>query len=253
MRRAERSEDPWSGHWSLPGGQRQADDPDLLHTALRELEEECGIRLGREHLQAAYPSVVARRRTGAPFVTVAPFLFRVDHELPTVLDSREATDALWISRDILLDPGRHVLQTVPRYPPEVRFPAIELKGIPLWGFTYRVLMQYWLGVVPQHAISEQAGFETAAEILDFLLAQGLALKQGWSDRLPQQAPRQSKVIRSAVVAGSIPAAAVLARFSGPGRHVANVNILEVRPHQIRVTGLNFEEYLISATGETPST
>ena len=51
MRRAEREGDSWSGHWSFPGGWRQAGDRDLLCTALRELEEECGVRLAREHLQ----------------------------------------------------------------------------------------------------------------------------------------------------------------------------------------------------------
>ena len=49
IRRSERQEDSWSGHWSFPGGRRDPEDPDLLHTAFRELEEECGIRLGREH------------------------------------------------------------------------------------------------------------------------------------------------------------------------------------------------------------
>ena len=50
IRRAEREGDSWSGHWSFPGGRREPEDPDLLHTALRELEEECGIRLPREKL-----------------------------------------------------------------------------------------------------------------------------------------------------------------------------------------------------------
>jgi len=59
MRRSERKEDSWSGHWSFPGGRRDPDDPDLLHTALRELKEECGVRLDRKHMGAAY-----RRRVG---------------------------------------------------------------------------------------------------------------------------------------------------------------------------------------------
>ncbi len=92
IRRSEREEDSWSGHWSFPGGRRAPEDPDLLHTALRELEEECAIRLGREHSEVALPPVLARRRTG-PFVLVAPFVFEVEVELPTVLDPREAGPA----------------------------------------------------------------------------------------------------------------------------------------------------------------
>lgn len=44
---------------------------------------------------AVLPRVLARRRTG-PFVLVAPFVFAVDSELPTVLDHREAVEAVWV-------------------------------------------------------------------------------------------------------------------------------------------------------------
>ena len=43
---------------SFPGGRREPKDCDLLHTALRELEEECGIHLARERLEAALPPAV---------------------------------------------------------------------------------------------------------------------------------------------------------------------------------------------------
>src|ERR1700686_1955840 len=76
IRRTEREADPWSGHWSFPGGRRDPEDPDLLHTALRELEEECGIRLAREHSELTLPPVLARRKTGK-FVLVAPFVFGI--------------------------------------------------------------------------------------------------------------------------------------------------------------------------------
>ena len=146
IRRSERAGDSWSGHWSLPGGWRHAADPDLLHTALRELEEECGIRLAREQMEATLPHALARRQTG-PFVLVAPFLFNVQTELPTVLDPREASAALWVPLRDLRDPARHALCPVPGRPPETLYPALELNGFPLWGFTYRLIMD-WLGLSP---------------------------------------------------------------------------------------------------------
>ena len=144
IRRTERVDDPWSGHWSFPGGGREPEDPDLLHTALRELEEECSIRLAQEHLETALPLTSAGRRVGR-FVLVAPFLFRVKGQMPVVLDPREAVEARWTPLSILRDPARHAVQCVPGQPKEMQFPAIELNGVPLWGFTYRLLAE-WLGL-----------------------------------------------------------------------------------------------------------
>ncbi len=244
IRRSERIDDPWSGHWSLPGGRLDASDPDLLHTALRELGEECGIHLRRECLRTAFPAMVARRRTG-PIVHVAPFLFDVDSTLPTVLDPAEAAASLWLPRDLLLDPARHVLTRPPRVPESRRFPAVDLNGLPLWGFTYRVLLQCWLGMSFTGVPREHAGFRVACQILDFLLARGLKLIDGWHEPSAADAARDPSLFQCATVQGAIPAAEVLAHFSAPGSHVNAVSNLEAHPDSVRITGLDFEEYLIA--------
>jgi 8-oxo-dGTP pyrophosphatase MutT (NUDIX family) len=142
IRRTKQRDDPWSGHWALPGGRRDPQDPDLLHTALRELNEECGIRLEPEDLEAALSPATAGRISG-PILTVAPFVFPVREPLPTVLNPEEAVEAVWLPVSMLEDPARQSLQSVPGMPADRRFPAIDLKGVPLWGFTYRLLTE-WL-------------------------------------------------------------------------------------------------------------
>jgi 8-oxo-dGTP pyrophosphatase MutT (NUDIX family) len=230
IRRAEREDDSWSGHWSLPGGRRDPGDPDLLHTALRELAEECGLELTRDHLQSALAHTLARRRVG-PYLLVAPFLFRADRELPTTLDAREAVSSLWMPVSSLLDPARHILRAVPGRPDSMLFPCIELDGPPLWGFTYRLLTD-WLGL----SCTGQSGLQVARAVLEFLTAQGLPSAGEWR------------------IKGPIPVAAVLARFARPGPHVAAINCLEVSPERIRILGPEFEEYLITSdTSESPRT
>src|SRR5579871_3685629 len=167
IRRAERDDDPWSGHWSFPGGRRDPEDTDLVQTALRELAEECGIRLDRRQMEASLPPTNAGRRLGR-VTLVAPFLFRVESVLPTTPDPREAAEALWIPLGVLRDPARHGLRPVPRLPSEMAFPAIELNGTPLWGFTYRVISD-WLGLHRLPDTGEAPGFAAARAVLDFLL------------------------------------------------------------------------------------
>jgi 8-oxo-dGTP diphosphatase len=234
IRRAEREGDSWSGHWSFPGGWRHAADPDLLSTAIRELEEECGVRLAREQMDRALPDKLARRKVGR-FVLVAPFLFRVEEEFATILNPGEAVEALWAPVSRLLDLSLHALRPVPGRPPEILFPAVELNGVPLWGFTYRLITD-WLELGPKHQPVELAGFEAAGMVLEFLLSQGLKLSEGWTDR--------TEGVKAATVTGVIPVDAVLAHFSRPGQYFPAINCLEVRTEYVRLAGPAWEDYFI---------
>jgi 8-oxo-dGTP pyrophosphatase MutT (NUDIX family) len=239
IRRTERESDPWSGHWSFPGGRREPRDHDLVETALRELAEECGIVLGREQLEASFPATMAGRRVGRVML-VAPFLFGAAAELPTTLDPEEAAEALWLPLSFLRDPARHCLTPVPRLPPERIFPAIELNGMPLWGFTYRLITE-WLGLHSKEASGEPAGFQAAGLLLDFLLARGMELRHAWTERTGDGRP-----VRIAGVKGAIPVDAVLAHLALSGNQIPPISSLEIHADAIRVLGLGQEEYVIEA-------
>lgn len=241
MRRAEREDDSWSGQWSLPGGRKDEPDSDLLDTAVRELREECGVRLQREQMRAALPLAIARRRSGL-FLTVAPFLFEVETELPAVLDAREASGALWLPQRTLLDSNQHRFQRVPGMPAQALFPAIALPGAPLWGFTYRLLAD-WLAIAPREC--PQAGFEVAELILSFLLSKGLTLRSPWRAQAPEESAG-SGAARVAEVRGPVPVDSVVGHLAAPGLHAAKANRIDVTPHSIRIHGLAFEQYLIRA-------
>ena len=226
IRRSERADDSWSGHWSFPGGRCDAEDRDLLDTARRELAEECGVPLAREQMEAALPHREARR-AAPPYVLVAPFVFGVSAPLPTVLEVREASAALWIPLRELRDPSRHELRPVPGRPPEVLFPCVPLEGTPLWGFTYRLITD-WLGLA-----APERSFEAANQVLEFLLSRGLTLRHGWENGK-----------RLARVSGEIPSAAVVEHFSGPSAYIPSLSSMEVNTQSVRVLGADLEEYLI---------
>jgi 8-oxo-dGTP pyrophosphatase MutT (NUDIX family) len=228
MRRAEREGDSWSGHWSFPGGRRDRGDLDLLQTALRELEEECGIRLRREQMRLPLPQTIARRRVG-PYLLVAPFVFRVDDQLAVIPDPREAAHAAWVPMSLLSDPGRHCLRPVPWVAADLLYPAVDLPGAPLWGFTYRLITD-WLGL---GANDPNAGLEAAGHVLDFLIERGLTVERGW-------------VENTVHVRGAIPAAEVLEHFSHPGQFMPAVNRLAVHADRVVIVGPAFEEYVIEA-------
>lgn len=144
MRRAQRESDPWSGHWSFPGGRREPGDADLVDTALRELSEECGFDLSRRQLERAFPIRHAGQHLGR-FIMVAPFLFRVDEAFEVTPDGVEAEEAIWFPLSTFRDLASHRADAVPGLPGGRRMPGIPLNGVPLWGFTYRVLCE-WLEV-----------------------------------------------------------------------------------------------------------
>ena len=226
MRRSERASDAWSGQWSLPGGRCEPEDGSLEQTALRELEEECGIRLDPGCLESALPVRAARRRGGNPLL-VAPFVFRVEQELPVVVDPREAVEARWVPVRILTDPARHSLQCVPGVSAEMCFPSIALGGAPLWGFTYRLLTS-WLGLIPPEEPRDQPGPE-AARIAEFLRSRGLEPVYGAADG-----------------SGLIPVSDVRELLAAPGAQIPQINAVEIRPEFIRIVGLGFEESYIRA-------
>lgn len=235
IRRTEREDDPWSGHWSFPGGRREPEDEDLVETALRELAEECGIVLGRESLEAHLPVTMAGRRVGRS-VAVAPFLFRAPCELATQLDPEEAAEAVWIPLSLLRDPSRHCLTCVPRLPRERMFPAIQLNRVPLWGFTYKVLSE-WLRLHPPSPPPEKPAFHAAQLLLEFLVSTGMELRHEWLEQ---------GATKVAVVKGEIPVAEVLTHLALPGDRIPPVSSLEIHSHSLKVVGLDSEEYVIEA-------
>ena len=87
------------------------------------------------------PLATAGNYSGHPLL-VAPFLWRLKERKELLLDTVEIEEARWEEIEFLKTPELHNENLVfPEYP-ELKFPYITLGDVPLWGFTYRVLMDY---------------------------------------------------------------------------------------------------------------
>ena len=87
------------------------------------------------------PHASAGNYSGFP-VMVAPFLWKIKEKKALALDFSEMEEARWQELRYLKDTSLHKNDLViPDYP-EHNFSYVMLDGLPLWGFTYRVLMDY---------------------------------------------------------------------------------------------------------------
>jgi 8-oxo-dGTP pyrophosphatase MutT (NUDIX family) len=135
MKRAERVGDPWSGHISLPGGGYQAEDPDLLATAIRETHEELGITLSADQLLGNL-SPLAPRSAGPNLVEVTPFVFRVER-CPETVCGPEALAAFWLPLDAASSGALDGTYTYPSS--TLTFPSWNYEGHVIWGLTRRII------------------------------------------------------------------------------------------------------------------
>ncbi len=133
-RRVRRSEDPWSGQISFPGGHRHGDDPSLLETALRETHEEVNLDLRR---RAEVLGHLAPRSPGnVPSMLVVPFVAYASGGLEPRAGP-EMAETFWVPlAELPATRARTVVQTRIG---ELAVPAFLYGGRVIWGLTYRIL------------------------------------------------------------------------------------------------------------------
>jgi 8-oxo-dGTP pyrophosphatase MutT (NUDIX family) len=149
LRRAINPDDPWSGHFALPGGRWENGDKDLLATCIRETFEETGIRLDPGQLIQTLPMAVAGGHMGRP-MEVAPFLFEIPGKPLLALEAREIAGFHWLPQSYLRDPANRHRAAMVVTRPDRQFPCIRVgtgEGA-IWGFTYGVLEALWESALP---------------------------------------------------------------------------------------------------------
>lgn len=135
LRRNSNPQDPWSGHFSFPGGRREEHDDDLLETCTRETYEETGIALTSKAIQAKLPARYAGSRVNS-LILVQPFVFQLEARPALTLETREIQSYCWLTTQSFQQKELHVQAEVL---PNRYAPAFPLEDYYLWGFTYGLL------------------------------------------------------------------------------------------------------------------
>ena len=139
IERAERAEDPASGQVAFPGGHVTEGDGSLASTALRELEEEVGLGRGDIVGELRFVNTVLAIRFGLR-VGVFAAVLAPDGPAPTARSPEEVAHVFWIPRSALATARPIVRETSHGL---AAVPATVFEGHVLWGFTRRVLCQFF--------------------------------------------------------------------------------------------------------------
>lgn len=140
--RAKREGDPWSGQVALPGGRRDAGEPDLADTAWRETMEETGLDL-RADGEIVGPLDEIRPRTPVlPPVIVRPYVATL-RGAGMIIHSDEVAGHFWVPLVTLFHPGNTKrTRVLTRGTFWIWRDAIHVEGKVIWGMTEVILRTF---------------------------------------------------------------------------------------------------------------
>ncbi len=119
-----------AGQIAFPGGRKQAEDPSLVVTALRETEEEVGI--DRSFVEVVGPIDTYVTRTG---YAVTPIIGFVRPAFTLRPDPREVADIFEVPLAFFLDPANHHIHSRTWQGRERRYYAMPYGERYVWGAT----------------------------------------------------------------------------------------------------------------------
>lgn len=125
-----------AGEVAFPGGMWEGDDKDLLHTALRETEEEIG-------LSSSLVTPIAMLPTGSPKtsdIKVYPFVGVAESPLKLTPQASEIAAIFDLPIACLTEVERYQYFEIGTGADRVELPYFPYKNYRIWGFTLHILV-----------------------------------------------------------------------------------------------------------------
>lgn len=135
VRRVDRG--PHGGQLAFPGGKQSAEDPTLLHTALRETHEEIGLDPARVEVLEQLDTI----HTLTTGFLITPFLARIERPDRWHRSESEIAEILDVPLLHFADPAVHdgEMRSFDELPAPIWIPFYRIGHYELWGATYRIL------------------------------------------------------------------------------------------------------------------
>jgi 8-oxo-dGTP pyrophosphatase MutT (NUDIX family) len=135
IKRAEHSDDPWSGQVAFPGGKMGEGDRSAKETAIREAREEVGVDLAGDAEFAGY-YIPFRTHTGE--MDVIPAVFLLPREA-RVVPNREVSGYKWVPLEEFSHPHTASTYHFSSQGSSRDLPAFTIDEYVVWGLTHRII------------------------------------------------------------------------------------------------------------------
>ncbi len=125
-----------SNQIGFPGGKSEKEDPDILHTALRETYEEVGVPPERISIIKSLSEIYIPPSN----FEVKPFMGLMENPSPFVMQESEVEALIEVPLVDFMDDGKVFTQKLSTsYAKNMEVPAFKLNGYTVWGATAMML------------------------------------------------------------------------------------------------------------------
>ncbi|MDX1589503.1 MAG: CoA pyrophosphatase [Oleiphilaceae bacterium] len=126
-----------SGQVAFPGGMREPEDPTILHTALRETEEEIGLGSGKVEVIGPLSQVVSLHG-----ILVSPFAGVIPADSEFVPEEKELDAIFRVPVSFFLEDRRFRTDNIKIGDQQLYIPCYQWQSYEIWGLSAAVLVDF---------------------------------------------------------------------------------------------------------------
>lgn len=143
IKRAERIDDPWSGHIAFPGGKVDEEkNEDWLTAAYREVFEEIGVNLEESASLIGALNDIKTQKHGKMYpMVIRPFVFILEKDIMFSINT-EVDECFWIPLTHIVSKESHKHFEYSWQGNIVTLPCIYYNNYKIWGITHLMISNF---------------------------------------------------------------------------------------------------------------